>query len=802
MRSFRRWAILPLLTLIIAAMVTVTMPLARADTVSSPGKLNYACALKASGLLRYASIPAECDYKGIGAAPSQHQPPVLAGIEAAALRYTADAPPIHVTASLTVTSPASATLAGATARISAGFVAGQDLLGFTSRSGITGSFKASSGVLTLTGSAPTAAYQAALRSVTYRDSDAAAPAGTRAISFQVSDGEPDHPLSNVVSRTVQVPPVKAPTVVNQSYNAVGNTPLGVGTTPKAPAATVSGSVLTGDSDPDPTATLSVTANTSPAHGTVTMKPNGTFTYLPNRGYSGTDSFQCTIAGSNSPSQTATATVTITVGTVVWYVSNSDTAAGNGEAATPFNTLAAANAVAGTNSVIFLYQGKTAYTGGVTMQPGEDLWGQPHGLTVGGYSLVSPGGSPPAVTNGGGDGIDLAEGADVENVNVTSPSGNGIVLAEGADVEGVNVNSPSGNGIAASNVSDATVGATTPVAISGAGGDGISIAGGDGNLNFGATSLTGSAGDAVSVASRSGGAVTFGGPITGTGGGVSLTNNAGATIAFTGTLTLSTDVAAFTATGGGMVTATGTGSTLTSLIQTVLTIQNTTIGAAGLTFQSVSSNGSYSNGIDLDNTGSSGGLTVTGTGTPGSGGTIQNSLEAGIQLTSTYAPSFTDMVIENIADDGISGSQVKGLTLAGSTVSGGSGDGLDFAENGTGSPDGLTGIASISNSTIAAGFGGYSAIISDTSGTLDLTVTGATFSGINNFVGLNINADGTTNATVSVTGSTFNYNDPDNALVFATATGSTGTNSITFSGNTLSGNQPIRQLAHRDHHRRQ
>ena len=234
------------------------------------------------------------------------------------------------------------------------------------------------------------------------------------------------------------------------------------------------------------------------------------------------------------------------------------------------------------------------------------------------------------------------------------------------MEGVDVTSPSGDGIAAVSVNDATVGATTPVAVSGAGGDGIFVDGGDGTLNFGDTSVTGSAGDAVSVANRSGGTVTFGGPITGTGGGVSLTSNTGATIAFTGTLTLSTDNAAFSATGGGTVTATGAGSTLSGVA--ALTVQNTTIGAAGLTFQSISSTGSSSDGIDLEDTGSSGGLTVTGTGTPGSGGTIQNSQEEGIQLTSTDAPSFTDMAIQGNHGTGISVGQVNELTLADSVVS--------------------------------------------------------------------------------------------------------------------------------------
>ena len=61
--------------------------------------------------------------------------------------------------------------------------------------------------------------------------------------------------------------------------------------------------------------------------------------------------------------------------------------------------------------------------------------------------------------------------------------------------------------------------------------------------------------------------------------------------------------------------------------------------------------------------------MTGTGSAGSGGTIQGSTGEGINLSSTSSPSFTDMVIKNNGADGIDGSQVNGLTLAGSTVSG-------------------------------------------------------------------------------------------------------------------------------------
>jgi hypothetical protein len=153
-----------------------------------------------------------------------------------------------------------------------------------------------------------------------------------------------------------------------------------------------------------------------------------------------------------------------------------------------------------------------------------------------------------------------------------------------------------------------------------------------------------------------------------------------------------------------------------------------------------------------------------------------------------------MVIKNNAADGINGSQVSGLTLASSTVSGNgtqanvageNDDGLDFSPNGTGSPNGLTGIVSITNSTIT-GSADNNAVISDSSGTLNLTITGSTFSSNNATTGndgLHVDANGSTNATVSVTGSTFTNNFGDH-FQFSSDSASTGTDSVTFSNNTL------------------
>ena len=54
-------------------------------------------------------------------------------------------------------------LAGATVTITANFASGQDVLAFTNQNGITGSWNAGTGVLTLSGTATVANYQTALR---------------------------------------------------------------------------------------------------------------------------------------------------------------------------------------------------------------------------------------------------------------------------------------------------------------------------------------------------------------------------------------------------------------------------------------------------------------------------------------------------------------------------------------------------------------------------------------------------------------------------------------------------------------
>ena len=70
------------------------------------------------------------------------------------------------------------------------------------------------------------------------------------------------------------------------------------------------SVLGNDSDPDGD-TLSVTSFTNPGHGTLTLNPDGTFTYTPDANYHGPDSFTYTISDGKGGTDTATVNLTVT-----------------------------------------------------------------------------------------------------------------------------------------------------------------------------------------------------------------------------------------------------------------------------------------------------------------------------------------------------------------------------------------------------------------------------------------------------------------------------------------------------------
>ena len=111
---------------------------------------------------------------------------------------------LNIDAGILVNDADSANLTGATVSISTNFNAAEDVLEFTNQNGISGSYNSATGVLTLTGSASVANYQAALRAVTYRNSNDNPAVAGRTIAFQVNDGASTSNLSTVVTRLVTI----------------------------------------------------------------------------------------------------------------------------------------------------------------------------------------------------------------------------------------------------------------------------------------------------------------------------------------------------------------------------------------------------------------------------------------------------------------------------------------------------------------------------------------------------------------------------------------------------------------------
>jgi VCBS repeat-containing protein len=599
-------------------------------------------------------------------------------------------------------------------------------------------------------------------------------------------------------------PVAANFTLNGANAAIGNTDLVVNDPtdgapdPAGPQKTISASLLSSASDVDGPGPLVVVAGTfaTANGGTVTMQADGDFTYKPPVGFTGNDSFTYAVSDQNpGVAGTGTGTVTINVASPhVWYVNADAASDGDGSSENPFNTLSHFAGVGGVDAAgdtIVLENSTAHYTGGLTLENNEQLISQSAGVTINGTTLFPASGAN-AVVDGG---VVLGSGNTIEGVDFGTSagfaiSGSSVGTLHINDTKAGVINNASGGGISiagSANVlnvdftSITTGGGTNGIALTNSSGtfhshggtisnaSGADIALNGGSLNFTQDGgINDATGTAVSIANMTGGSHDFNGAISGAV--VSLSSNTGATMSFDGGMTLTAGASnAFSATGGGTVTVTGTNNHLTTTTGTALNVANTTIGSNGLTFHDISANGAV-NGIVLNNTGTSGHLTVTGTGTTaGSGGTIQNTTGDAVSLTSTQDVSLNNMNITGSQGNGILGNTVNGLVLSNDTVSGngnsttGDGEGNIYLYELTGSASHLT---TFDNLTVSNSYV-HNTFIKNTGGTLaDLVVTNSTFSnnGASTHAGDEFQIDlttgglaGTPTATVHATHNTFSGN---------------------------------------------
>jgi VCBS repeat-containing protein len=123
-------------------------------------------------------------------------------------------------------------------------------------------------------------------------------AGTDSFTYRANDGQAN---SQPVTVTIHVWPVNdAPVAVANSYAVTEDTALQVG---------FLNGVLANDTDVDGPA-LSASLVTGPANGTLTLNAIGSFNYVPNANFFGTDSFTYRASDGSLSSEPVTVTINV------------------------------------------------------------------------------------------------------------------------------------------------------------------------------------------------------------------------------------------------------------------------------------------------------------------------------------------------------------------------------------------------------------------------------------------------------------------------------------------------------------
>jgi len=409
--------------------------------------------------------------------------------------------------------------------------------------------------------------------------------------------------------TVKITPIALDDFNGAPLTLVGNTPY-----------LISASALLGnDIDPDgPEASLVISSFANASHVTVTDAGGGNLQIVPETGYQGAASFDYFITDAQGLTSVSSGHVNISISGMVWYVDSNASAAGadgsylhaftslgslNDDGTGAAGTVGPADAIKGDDDVdgsgdtIFVYNRGTAYTGGITLEAGQKLYGDGHSLTVNGLTIGDSGanGSSNSTINYSSYGVTLSTDNSISGVNLNGTGNTAVGIQDGngsvttaAGTLNVDTVAISGAGQAVDidqggnlNVSLTSLSSTGTSAglqavqlagtassgtalisgsftaaggsIAGEGSHGFQIggagpsSGGTIAVNYAGTIGSSTTGSAVNIADRlaSAGNVTFSGNISQTGtaastaAGIALSNIAGGTIAFTGTKTLAT-----------------------------------------------------------------------------------------------------------------------------------------------------------------------------------------------------------------------------------------------------------------------
>jgi hypothetical protein len=456
---------------------------------------------------------------------------------------------------------------------------------------------------------------------------------------------------------------------------------------------------------------------------------GAFTYNPSAGFTGNDTFTYTITNSYGSS---TATVDLKVSGMIWFINNAATA-GNGTLNSPFNSLAAFQAVndgvgrhPASGQSIFIYQGTANYTGPLTLLNGQYLIGQGAtssiatitGLTIPTYSVALPTAtSSPTLTGT----ITLFGSTTVWGLNLSTGASTGL----------------SGSG-GASNITTRQLAITTTTGTAVSLNDTLLL-----NMIIDSINTNGAA-NGISLTHTTGSFdVEGGGPSDPT----NTTKGRTTAAQGGGTLTLGSGGTIQNTTGAGVFLSDATNVTLRNM-----TIENN--GGTGVNNGGDGINASGSSSLTLDN--------ILITGQAGNAGLYASSL-AGLSIQHTQISS-------NATNSSLAGDNLFNVTFGEVTC--------------TTCPDGLTGTATVANSIFDTSYQNTFGMENHNSSTVSLTVTNSQFSNAGGY-GLESQANDSANVTINVSGSAV-QNNVSGGIVYAgldsSGGGTTTVTSSTFDQN--------------------
>ncbi|WP_349369674.1 DUF4347 domain-containing protein [Salinarimonas sp.] len=225
------------------------------------------------------------DLDDINVSAVPNAPPTVTA-SSGAVAFTEDDGPVTVDNSLLISDPNSDTISGATVQITGNYQNGADILAVTDAHGITSSWNAVSGVLTLSGTASEAEYQAVLRTLTFSNASDAPTIATRTLTYSVTDtgsGSPGTATRDVTVAASNDPPVLddtgTPTLTPISEDPSAN-----------PGTSVADIVVNGSiTDPDGTAAEAIAIfGVDDANGTWEFSINGGANWTTIAGVSATN----------------------------------------------------------------------------------------------------------------------------------------------------------------------------------------------------------------------------------------------------------------------------------------------------------------------------------------------------------------------------------------------------------------------------------------------------------------------------------------------------------------------------------